>query len=285
MICCVVGVVENRIFCLSDDLLGTTIDVVWCTRSCVAECSTGLVDHEHVGVGRVAWLGEHGEVGIHLLVADFAVGLGVGWPSCSCECTAIGCATSQGTGEGGGIVGWDTGGTMWPEVAWTQLGVIVVIWTSDATGSADGNTEWKELSSSISPLLSKTLVLSGSTMSSHEVVVFQAGSETSSGGIVVGVISVLGWESKTTSNTIEDGDGTSSLGESGTTGGFLVVVVLELWVQSDWRNGGHLWVVHHLGATGSDTDDLSEVGSFFDGAEKFFTDALNWVEMGKVTIL
>jgi hypothetical protein len=61
-------------------------------------------------------------------------------------------------------------------------------------------------------------------------------------------------------------------------------MVLHLWVESDWRNGWHLWVVHHLGATSSDTDDLSEVGSLLDGAEEFLSDTFDWVEMGEVSM-
>lgn len=39
-----------------------------------------------------------------------------------------------------------------------------------------------------------------------------------------------------------------------------------------------------MGATSSDTDDLSEVGSFLDGTEEFFTDTFDWVEMSEVSI-
>lgn len=95
---------------------------------------------------------------------------------------------------------------------------------------------------------------------------------------------VLGRHGETTSNTVEDGDGTTSLGETSSTSGLHVVMVLHLWVKSDWSNCWHLWVVHHLGATSSDTDDLSEVGSLLDGAEEFFSDTFDWVEMSEVSI-
>lgn len=256
--------------------MGTSVDGGRCTGSCGAEWSTSLVDLEDVGGRRVVWLREHREVGVHFLVTDITVGDGPSVGPVVATCSSVG----GGARKVGGVEVGSHGGTIWPEVARTISGVEVV-GTSDTARSANGNSEWKELGSTVGLLVSETLVLSVSTAGSHVEVALHGSSEGRSGDIPT----VLGWHGETTSDTVEDGDGSTALGEASSSGGLHVVVVLVLWVESDWRNGGHLWVVHHLGATSSDTDDLSEVGSLLDGAEEFFSDTLDWVEMGEVSIL
>lgn len=209
-------------------------------------------------------------------MADVTVGNGTGVGSV----VRAGSSGGGGARELSGVEGGSEGGTIWPEVAWTRAG-IVVAGAGDTAGSADRNSEWEKLGRTVGLLVSETLVLSVSAAGSHVEVVFHGSSEGRSGDIPT----VLGWHGETTSDTVEDGDGSTALGEASSSGGLHVVVVLVLWVESDWRDGGHLWVVHHLGATSSDTDDLSEVGSLLDGAEEFFSDTLDWVEMGEVSIL
>jgi len=191
----------------------------------ITECGTSLINLEQVRVNVVVGLQEHGEVREHFLAAD-----------------------STGRGVRGGRVKWTRSGAVfkaavehcvrddrfagavseWPEVAWTlciaAIGAKVVV-VGEATGPADRDAKWKERRLGAEALLSETLVHTVTAVSSHKVVCFHAGLKVG----MVGIVTILCWQSQATTNTVKDGDGAvGALLECCTAGGLLVVMIFQL---------------------------------------------------------
>mgnify|MGYP000422684848 CR=1 FL=1 len=128
---------------LSDNLLGSKVGIGGVALIWRNTTEWGTTIFEHVDGCLVVGLVVHGEVRVHFSGADFTGSAGVVWKVGPVH----GARASRGqlALESAGIQGWYTSGTVWPEVAGTVEGSRVVAFGGDATGSANGNTEWEEL--------------------------------------------------------------------------------------------------------------------------------------------
>jgi len=222
----------------------------------------------------------HGEVWEHLLVADRAVSIG------DFAVTAVGLVAQE-----VGTVGCDVGhalGTKTPEIARSfRIAVVrcIVVVGGDAASSADGHAKGQEIglclcAHPIVALESETLVLSVAAVCAQEVVLFHRRLPVR----VVRVVPILRRQSKATTNTVVDRDRIGRLLEGGAASSFLVVMVFQFRLQCDWCCRRNLRMIHHLSTAGADSDDLTELRSLLNVAEKFFSNTFNWVEMSEVSV-
>lgn len=104
------------------------------------------------------------------------------------------------------------------------------------------------------------------------------------------VVAVLSWMGETTTDAVVNFDSSVAvLVEACASGSFLIVNWFNVWKPVEVGLCSvvsfNLRVIHHLGASGADSDDLAEVSSLFDEAVKLLADALDLVVVREVTVL
>lgn len=104
------------------------------------------------------------------------------------------------------------------------------------------------------------------------------------------VIAVLSRMGEATTDTVVNADRSIAvLVEGRASGSFLIVDWLDVRkaveVSAVSVISFDLRVIHHLGTSGADSNNLAKVSSLFDKAVKFLADALDRVVVRKVTVL